>query len=210
MGFQSENYRPTDTKTLDAKEAPAEALARARKLCADYHSTLDKTTYFDSKAISSAAKLLSPFQQINQELLPPSVKLVMRHRLAYLTFIASFDKNPVIGSFFDSLKPDRVDMTSPKAFYESVKNDSQFKSLNLLDLRMMSSSLITGIRALESVNTVQSNWGKEAEPFLRPVGASGTDVRIDDEKAAKNLQLSATRMLQFVNYAKSQMLSSKL
>lgn len=191
-------------KNREQTEEEKHALETARFACSNYHSKLDKTDYFDSKAINTASDLLPTFERINQSVLPEAVKLVIQHRLAYLKVFASFKKNPQIGKFLDTVKDRFGDqgllMKKPADIYNMLKNNKEFQDLSMLDFRLVLTSTQTGIKMLKMVNGANNKkWDKEAEKLLS--SGSGTTSRIDDLTAASNLAKGYKKLQEVVEYA---------
>ena len=74
---------------------------KVRELCAQYHKKLDKTGYFNSRAMHVAKDLLPKFLKLKTKLLTKPVQFVVRHRIAYLKLMVALGKRRALRNFVD-------------------------------------------------------------------------------------------------------------
>lgn len=204
-----------ETRQQPEKAPESQEIGKAANLCAIYHQYLDTTSYFDSKAIKYASELLPKFRAIKRESLPQSVKLVVEHRIAYLTVLNSLKSNSAIGAFLDSVKSKFGEAglfnRDPKTLFEALRSNEKFKTLTPFDFRQILSSVQAGIGMLKLVNSKgNTDWAKAAEGSLQRASISRVDSRIDDQKAAIYLEQGFTKVVEFAQYALEQMGAPKV
>ncbi len=180
-----------EPKLKETKEAIEQEIVKARKLCAEYHIKLDKTGYFNSKAMNRAKILLSKFSKLDLKKLPDSVEMVVLHRMEYLKLMAGLSQNKNIKDFMDKFKPAVTDMGlfggDIKRIEKMAKETKEFKRLKEEDINFAIQKLRKASANLRPLTT-KGNFGLRAKKYLIPPNASVRDVRCDDTIAARKLR----------------------
>lgn len=171
-----------EPKLKETKEAIEQETTKARKLCAEYHIKLDKTGYFNSKAMNRAKIFLSKFSKLDLKKLPDSVEMVVLHRMEYLKLMAGLSQNQNIRDFMDKFKPGVGDMGLLIA-----KETEEFKKLKEEDINFAIQKLRKASANLRPLTT-KGNFGARAKKYLIPPNTSVRDVRCDDTIAARKLR----------------------
>lgn len=172
---------------IESKEAIEHETKEARKLCAEYHRKLDKSGYFNSKAMNEAKGLLSKFNKLDLTKLPDSVKAVALHRMAYLELMAGLSQNHNIRDLMDKSEPGVIFGGDIKRIEKMAQEKKEFQKLKEDDIKFAIQKLrlaSTGLKPL----TKKGNFGLRAKKYLIPPNASIKDIRCDDTIAAKKLR----------------------
>lgn len=181
-------------RSKEEKEAREKEVKLTRELCSDYHRDLDSTTYFDDKAMKKAKDLLPKFKALNLKSLPQALQNVVKHRTAYLQLMVDLSGNnkfsKVIGEFAPNV-----------AIKEKAAKSATFKTLNLDDFKEALAALRRANKSLKDVlNPKHGSWDKVAKRFLMPPGERGKkDSRVDDLKAAQNLQSGIDKLIKNIS-----------
>lgn len=178
------------------KEAVEKETRNARLLCAEYHRKLDGTTYFDTSAMKIAKELLPKFKKLKKELLPKSVKSVVEHRTIYLNMMVSLSKNLKIGRFLDRFTPSLSDMglfSADKNKEEEILSSKEFQAFKTKDFALIRKVLLKAQRDLQPL--LKGNFEAAARKHLKNSSAKIIDIRVDDGKAAQNLEKGIATLL---------------
>lgn len=179
-----------EPKFKETKEVIEKETKEARKLCAEYHRKLDKSGYFNSKAMDKAKNLLSKFTKLDSKKLPPSVQAVVKHRTEYLRLMAGLSQNHNIRDFIDKFEPGVGNMGlfggDIKRIEKMAQETEEFKRLKEEDINFAIQKLriaSVNLRPLAS----KGNFGSRAKKYLIPPNVPIKDIRCDDAVAAKRL-----------------------
>lgn len=179
------------------KEAVEKETRNARLLCAEYHRKLDGTTYFDTEAMRLAKELLPKFNKLKKELLPQSVAKVVEHRTIYLNMMVYLSKNLKVGRFLDRFAPSFTDMglfsADLKDKEEEVLSSKEFQAFKAKDFEYIRKVLLKAKRDLQPL--LKGNFAAAARKYLKDSSAKIIDIRVDDGKAANNLENGITTLL---------------
>jgi len=186
--------KPLSKEQKEAKEKELQKIEikEARKLCASYHKELDSKGYFNDKSINISRKLLPEFLGLNVKKLPKSVRLVVRHRIAYLKVMAELSKSNTVKAFMKKFSPRVMSgmgilSKNSKELEEHAKKSPEFRNLKESDFKLAIKAMKEGRKMLKPIINSSGNFASRAKKHLMPSGPGIKDSRVDDFLSSRNL-----------------------